>query len=112
MKLRPNTILLGLLAASFVLPVYADDDAQSDGDAAFELGQITVQGRRSNVAADERTINTSRRRSFSVTSAARVSRLSLMAWAIAARVSRLSLMAWAIAESVRMEQGATSIPAL
>ena len=98
MKLRPNTILLGLLAASFVLPVYAGDDAQSDGDAAFELGQITVQGRRSNVAADERTISTKRRRSFSVTSAA--------------RVSRLSLMAWAIAESVRMEQGATSIPAL
>ena len=97
MKLRPNTILLGLLAASFVLPVYADDDAQSDGDAAFELGQITVQGRRSNVAADERTIST-KRRPFSVTSAA--------------RVSRLSLMAWAIAESVRMEQGATSIPAL
>lgn len=98
MKLRPNTILLGLLAASFVLPVYADDDAQSDGDAAFELGQITVQGRRSNVAADERTISTKRRRSFSITSAA--------------RVSKLSLVAWAIAESVRMEQGATSIPAL
>ena len=45
-----------------------------------------------------RTINTSRRRSLSVTSAA--------------RVSRLSLAAWAIAESVRMEQGATSIPAV
>ena len=57
MKLRPNTILLGLLAASFVLPAYADDDAQADGGDAFELGQITVQGRRSNVAADERTIS-------------------------------------------------------
>ena len=57
MKLRPNTILLGLLAASFVLPAYADDDTQADAEPAFELGQITVQGRRSNVAADERTIS-------------------------------------------------------
>ena len=45
-----------------------------------------------------RTISTSRRRSFSTTSAARVSRLSPKPWAMAA--------------SERIEQGATSMPSV